>query len=78
MATKANKCSKCGQPMEFGFTPEYHHRGSCYPSTWVAGVPEKSFFLGTKTKGKKTYAIGAWRCTHCGLLEFYANHEIKD
>jgi hypothetical protein len=41
-------------------------------SSWIEGEPEKSFWSGMKTKGKRRLAIVSYRCTKCGFLENYA------
>jgi hypothetical protein len=39
---------------------------------WVEGAPEKSFWSGTKTSGKKQVQVSTYRCPACGYLESYA------
>jgi hypothetical protein len=41
------------------------------PATWVEGEPEKSFWSGTKTKGKRQLPVAALRCPRCGRIELY-------
>jgi hypothetical protein len=43
-----------------------------HSSKWVEGAPEKSFWLGTKTRGKKQVQVATYRCKTCGYLESYA------
>jgi hypothetical protein len=58
--------------MEAGFVPDRGHSNRITPDTWVAGEPEKSFWVGTKVKGKAQLEIHALRCPRCGRLELYA------
>lgn len=57
--------------MEEGFIKDQGH-GVVYSSKWVEGQPEKSFWLGTKTRGKKQVHVETYRCKVCGYLESYA------
>jgi hypothetical protein len=45
-------------------------------SEWAAGVPLKSFWVGTKLPEEKLVPIGAYRCSSCGYLELYARAEF--
>ncbi|KAA3663996.1 MAG: hypothetical protein DWQ04_07975 [Chloroflexi bacterium] len=58
--------------MELGYLSDVW-KGGIIPGTWIEGEPEKSFWTGTKVKGKRRLAISAFRCTECGYLELYAN-----
>jgi hypothetical protein len=58
--------------MEQGFTMDADH-GSARVSKWVEGAPEKSFWTGTKTNGKKQLPVATYRCSGCGYLESYAS-----
>lgn len=71
MTTSDQKCPKCESEMEEGFTADVTY-GGVVTSKWVEGEPEKSFWTGTKTKGKKLVEISTFRCTRCGYLESYA------
>jgi len=65
-------CSRCQGPLEPGFVADFQHgQGAMNPSQWVAGTPQPSFWTGTWT-GDRRYPIQAWRCRHCGHLEFWA------
>ena len=57
--------------MDEGFIPEMT-RHSQNVDTWFEGRPEKSFWTGLKTRGRKNYKIESWRCGRCGFLENYA------
>ena len=65
------ECPKCRQRMEEGFVQDQDY-GSSHASKWVEGAPEKSFWTGTKTAGKKQVQVATYRCTGCGYLESYA------
>jgi predicted nucleic-acid-binding Zn-ribbon protein len=63
-------CLRCQGPLEPGFIADFQHTGM-QPSEWVAGTPQPSFWTGTWT-GDRRFPIQAWRCWHCGHLEFWA------
>jgi predicted nucleic-acid-binding Zn-ribbon protein len=71
MTTLDPKCSKCRSEMEEGFIADVTY-GGVVTSKWIEGEPEKSFWTGTKTKGKRQVEILTFRCTNCGYLESYA------
>ena len=54
-----------------GFVPDYS-RGAALVAGWHAGQPKKSFWTGTKAPLQEGIPIGAFACTECGFLEFYA------
>jgi hypothetical protein len=65
-------CARCHGPMETGFVADFQTgAGAMTPSQWIAGTPEPSFWTGTWT-GDRRFPIRAFRCTQCGLLEFWA------
>lgn len=66
-----NECPKCKGKMDEGFIVDEGH-GHKYASNWVEGPPEKSFWQGIKTRGKKKVQVKAFRCKVCGYLESYA------
>ena len=70
-------CPKCRSNMEEGFVKDEAH-GVVHASKWVAGPPEKSFWTGTKTRGKKQVEILTYRCSNCGYLESYARGSSND
>ncbi len=70
--TEPPKCAKCQSPMEEGFVLDLGDHDYQRPSKWVSGPPEKSFWAGTKTKGKRQRQIRTFRCVGCGFLESYA------
>ena len=71
MAQRNTVCPKCQAKMEAGLIPDegYSHT---FMSKWVEGIPQKGFFFGLKLKGRRQFAITAYRCTTCGYLESYA------
>lgn len=46
--------------------------GSRGPTEWVEGVPERSFWTGTKLGGRDRYVVETFRCEDCGALRSYA------
>lgn len=66
-----NECPKCRSRMERGFLRDSHQH-QVRTARWFEGEPEKSFFGGLKTKGKRTYDVTTYRCGRCGYLESYA------
>jgi hypothetical protein len=70
MAQRNSICPKCQAKMEAGLIPDegYSHT---FMSKWVEGAAQKGFF-GLKLKGRRQFAITAYRCTACGYLESYA------
>jgi hypothetical protein len=58
--------------MEEGFVRDIGQGNMTHPSTWVEGVPERSFWTVTKTSGKEQRQIRTFRCMRCGYLESYA------
>jgi hypothetical protein len=72
------RCAKCKARMEQGFIPDrgqaYIDRRNpyMYLATWVAGTPERSFWLGITTRGRAEIPVRTFRCTACGYLESYA------
>ena len=72
---RATECPKCGGRMDRGWIMDGTH-GGVNQSRWIEGVPEKSFWTGTKIdKTKEMIAITTYRCSACGFLESYATRE---
>jgi uncharacterized protein DUF6487 len=65
------ECPKCHASMEAGFIKDETY-GAVHASKWVEGPPEKSFWTGTKTRGKKQVQVMTYRCSSCGYLESFA------
>jgi predicted nucleic-acid-binding Zn-ribbon protein len=70
----ASDCPKCGRSMEQGFVVDngYKVRSVIH---WARGAPQKSFWSGTKLPDV-VLPIGAFRCSSCGYLEFFARKEF--
>lgn len=64
-------CPKCRARMEAGFIQDASQH-QVRTSRWIEGAPEKSFFHGIRTKGKRQYDVVTYRCSRCGYLEEYA------
>lgn len=64
-------CPKCQSAMKRGFILD-HTYGYLDVATWVEGEPERSFWSGLKTHGRKMVKVETWRCSKCGFLESYA------
>ena len=76
MAHYPETCPKCGGAMERGFVLDNTY-GSQLVSQWAPGIPEASFWTGTKSiDEEKLIPLGAFRCADCGFLEFYARSEF--
>jgi len=46
--------------------------GRTYVSTWQAGKPKKSIWVGIKQSKADQLQVSTWRCQRCGYLESYA------
>ncbi len=66
------KCPKCNRKMLEGFIADYTH-GAILVSKWIEGEPEKSFWRGLKTRGKRSARVKTYMCSGCGYLESYAS-----
>ena len=58
-----------------GFVPDFSH-GAILVGNWYSGEPKKSFWTGTKRPVTTGIPIGAFRCSGCGYLEFFANEVV--
>jgi uncharacterized Fe-S cluster-containing MiaB family protein len=58
--------------MEEGVLLDRGHGNVLVVEEWLEGAPEKSFWLGLKTKGRDRFPVATYRCTRCGYLESYA------
>jgi len=65
-------CPKCNQPMVQGFMQDRGDHNIPQVGEWVEGHPRKGFLGFIKVPKKKRIPIGAFRCSSCGYLEFYA------
>ena len=61
--------------MEQGYVLD-HTQGARFVSSWIAGMPEKSFWLATKEPSLGGIPIGVFRCASCGFLESYAHDDF--
>lgn len=71
VSTPPIKCLRCESEMEEGFSTDSTVGGILVP-TWIAGLPERSFWSGTRIQGKDRFPITSYRCPQCGYLESYA------
>ena len=69
-------CPKCNVEMEAGYLLEYKSIDR-FPTFWIEGHLERSFFASAKIRGKKIRIVESFRCTNCGFLELYAREEWK-
>ena len=69
-------CVQCGGTMEDGFILD-RTEGGAFPSTWVEGKPQPSFWRGTNITGKERLTVQAFRCLKCGRIDLYA-HEPRE
>jgi len=59
--------------MEIGFAADGRHRGAFAQSIWCEGEPEKSIWVGIKTRQTQAgLLVTTFRCPACGYLESYA------
>lgn len=75
MAAVKKRCPDCEGEMIEGFILDMTYGGQLVPR-WLKGKPEKSFWLGVKSKGKECRTVETYRCVKCGLLRSYANTEV--
>ena len=75
MATSAHECPKCKGGMAQGFVLDNTYAARIV-SQWAEGVPQKSFWMGTKLPDDELVPIGTYRCSSCGYLESYARQEF--
>jgi hypothetical protein len=74
MAERSSACWKCDGEMTQGFVVDKTHGGVAV-GEWGPGAPTASFWTGTK-RPTESLPIGAFRCSSCGYLEFYAGEEF--
>lgn len=63
--------------MSEGFLVDRGHANAKTLQEWVEGEPERSFWLGLRTRGREKYEVSTWRCDRCGFLESYAVSPTK-
>ena len=66
------ECPRCRGEMRPGYVLDHGNHDARRVSTWVEGVPEKSFWLGLKTEDRAVLPVLTYRCARCGYLESYA------
>jgi hypothetical protein len=62
--------------MSEGFVIDRGDANQAAVQKWVEGEPEKSFWLGIRTKGREKFTITTYRCDRCGYLESYAQDRV--
>ena len=67
-------CPKCRAEMEPGFLVDNTYGGVATPEL-ASGEHTKSFWSGTKMKGRRRIEVTTYRCSRCGYLEAYAADE---
>ena len=72
MATREPNCPACRTAMERGYLFDRTQHSSGRQAEWVQGEPEKSFWVGLKTKGRAVIPIVSYRCRSCGMLASFA------
>jgi hypothetical protein len=65
MTDSGLNCPKCSAEMQEGFIADYGY-GTVRAADWVEGEPVKSFWEGTKIKGKTQYDVRTYRCVRLG------------
>ena len=70
--SESKTCVGCGGEMEEGFIFDRGHLNYPAEQQWVEGEPERSFWSGFETGGKRLFKIMTYRCERCGRLESYA------
>ncbi|WP_165250534.1 hypothetical protein [Paludisphaera soli] len=65
------RCSKCSHAMDEGFILE-HTQGGYLQAQWVAGPPQRTWWMGLKIRGREVRPIVSFCCSRCGHLESYA------
>ena len=73
MASHEPSCPACRKSMERGYQLDRGHHSSRRQAEWVEGAPEKSFWVGLKTKGRAVIPIVSYRCPSCGMLASFAS-----
>jgi hypothetical protein len=64
-------CPRCDQPLQGGFVLNNTGKGLSV-SEWIEGAPEKNFWTGIKTSGRRRIRMYAWRCPACAEVRFFA------
>lgn len=67
-------CPKCREPMILGFIPDKEEYGYCM-SNWVEGLPLRTEH-NVKNRMETSLPVGAYRCSGCGYLVFFARADF--
>jgi uncharacterized Fe-S cluster-containing MiaB family protein len=62
--------------MSEGFVLDHGDANAASQQKWVEGAPERSFWLGLRTKGRDKFRVRTYRCDKCGYLESYATEAV--
>jgi hypothetical protein len=62
--------------MHPGFLLEKGNSDRTSVTSWVEGLPQKSFWTGLALKGRQQLPVTTFRCERCGYLESYAIHDV--
>jgi len=71
-------CPKCKGSMQEGLVFDRGDYNMKLKPVWVEGAPEKSFWSGLKTKGKRMFTVRTYRCPQCNYLEFYTAEKTSN
>jgi hypothetical protein len=69
------RCPKCQRPMIQGFVPDRQEVGFRL-SNWGEGPPQATE-ENVKYRLERSVPIGAYRCSTCGYLEFFAQPHFE-
>ena len=72
-----SECLRCKSTMSVGLVLDRADYNVGTVQQWVAGLPERSFWTGIKTKGHESYKVLTYRCEKCGYLESYATERAN-
>ena len=68
---KSFDCPRCSGSMEPGFVVDESY-GKKLVAQWIAGKPQKSFWMGLRLGSAEPVEVATYRCQRCGYLESYA------
>ena len=77
MPTAIPECPACRVRLEEGFVAQTGREGTKLLS-WTEGQPESGFFGGVKTRGRRRFDLGAFRCPRCGWVIWFAPEKAAD
>lgn len=73
MTNQRHECPKCRAAMEEGFLLDRTHGVNYGQGTWIAGLPQRSFWVGLIIRKRPQISVVTYRCSRCGFLESYAS-----